>query len=316
MDSTRIKIGQVLYGQKKGSEDVHIVKVESVGVGGINYNDTDNSFQYSFDELFGIPVAAKVLIASGFTLINGMYVNDNIGFIKIKQINGQWFWYADKDKCILVKYLHELQGLYGELTGNVLNIDEEGLSEELSKLVVLPMPGVLVASEITQIAAKVSWGAVTGADGYKYSMNGGTSWSELVETVYVNLTELTHDTDYAIRVKAIGDGVVYSDSPASETLSFSTLELEVLATPSNLAESAVTQTTATVSWDANENAEGFKYSLNAGSTWSDLITSPTVDLTDLTADTEYSVTVKAIGDGIVYDDSLVSDALVFSTLAS
>ena len=313
MDSTRIKIGQVLYGQKEDSEDVHIVKVESVGVGGINYNDTDNSFQYSFDELYGIPVAAKVLIASGFTLINGMYVNDNIGFIKIKQINGQWFWYADKDKCILVKYLHELQGLYGELTGNVLNIDEEGLSEELSKLVVLPMPGVLVASEITQIAAKVSWGAVTGADGYKYSMNGGTSWSELVETVYVNLTELTHDTDYAIRVKAIGDGVVYSDSPASETLSFSTLDLEVLATPVPV-ESNVTQIAATVTWDANENAEGFKYSLNAGSTWSDLITSPTVDLTDLTADTEYSVTVKAIGDGIVYDDSLVSDALVFSTL--
>jgi hypothetical protein len=89
-----------------------------------------------------------------------------------------------------------------------------------------------------------------------------------------------------------------------------------LATPDNLAESAVTQTTATVSWDANENAEGFKYSLNAGSTWSDILTSPTVDLTDLTAGTEYSVTVKAIGDGIVYDDSLVSDPLVFQTPAS
>jgi len=150
MDSTRIKIGQVLYGQKEGSEDVHIVKVESVGVGGINYNDTDNSFQYSFDELYGIPVAAKVLLASGFTLINGMYVNDNIGFIKIKQINGQWFWYADKDKCILVKYLHELQGLYGELTGNVLAVDEYALSIELESPVVLSAPTGFATSNDTK----------------------------------------------------------------------------------------------------------------------------------------------------------------------
>ena len=69
MDSTRIKIGHVLYGQKE-SVNVALVKVESVGIGGINYNDTDNSFQYSFDELSGIPVAANVLKSSGFTLRN------------------------------------------------------------------------------------------------------------------------------------------------------------------------------------------------------------------------------------------------------
>ena len=88
MDSTRIKIGQVLYGQKDSSEDVAIVKVESVGIGGINYNDTDNSFQYSFDELFGIPISANVLLSSGFTLSGGLYVHDSISFIKIKQISG------------------------------------------------------------------------------------------------------------------------------------------------------------------------------------------------------------------------------------
>ena len=132
MDSTRIKIGQVLYGQSEGSEDIALVKVESVGVGGINYNDTDNTFQYSFDELSGIPVAANVLTSSGFTLSNGLYVNNNISFIKIKQINGQWFWYADRDKCIMVKYLHELQGLYGDLTGNTLDVDKAALLIELN----------------------------------------------------------------------------------------------------------------------------------------------------------------------------------------
>ena len=42
MDSTRIKIGQVLYGQKE-SGNVALVKVESVGIGGSSYNDTDNT---------------------------------------------------------------------------------------------------------------------------------------------------------------------------------------------------------------------------------------------------------------------------------
>ena len=93
MDSTRIKIGQVLYGQSAGSDDIALVKVESVGVGGINYNDTDNTFQYSFDELTGIPVSASVLTSSGFTLSNGVYVNDTINFIKVKLIGAQWFWY-------------------------------------------------------------------------------------------------------------------------------------------------------------------------------------------------------------------------------
>lgn len=314
METKRLKIGNYVYGTKGSPAVQSLVKVDNVSDDGINYNDTDNTYQYTPAQIAEIPLTEDIILLSDFTKVDNRYRNNKIGFIKLIKINGTWMWYSQESRAIPIESLHELQNFYSEMTGNVLNIDEEGLSEELSKLVVLPMPEVLVASEITQIAAKVSWGAVTGADGYKYSMNGGTSWSELVETAYVNLTGLTHDTDYAIRVKAIGDGVVYSDSPASETLSFSTLDLEVLATPSNLAESAVTQTTATVSWDANENAEGFKYSLNAGSTWSDLITSPTVDLTDLTANTEYSVTVQAIGDGIVYDASLVSDALVFSTL--
>ena len=64
---------------------------------------------------------------------NGLYVNDNISFIKIKQINGQWFWYADRDKCIMVKYLHELQGLYGDLTGNTLAVEEELLIDLVAK---------------------------------------------------------------------------------------------------------------------------------------------------------------------------------------
>lgn len=314
METKRLKIGNYVYGTKGSPSVQSLVRVDNVSDDGINYNDTDNTYQYTSEQIAEIPLTEDIILLSDFIKVDNRYRNNKIGFIKLIKINGTWMWFGQESRMIPLYSLNELQNFYTEMTGNMLVVDEEGLAAELSKLIALLQPEGLTASNISQITATVSWNAVTGADGYKYSMDGGTSWSEPVETEYVNLTGLTHDKDYLIRVKAIGDGVVYSDSPASETLSFSTLELEVLATPDNLVASDITQTTATVSWDANENAEGFKYSLNAGSSWSDLITSPTVDLTDLTANREYSVTVKAIGDGTVYDDSLASDALVFSTL--
>jgi hypothetical protein len=316
METKKLKIGNYVYGTKGSPSVQSLVRVDNVSDDGINYNDTDNTYQYTAAQLSEIPLTADIILLSDFTLSGNRYRNNKIGFVKLIKINGTWMWFGQESRMIPIRSLSELQNFYTEMTGNILVVDEEGLAAELSKLIALLQPEGLVASNIAQITATVSWNAVTGADGYKYSMDGGDTWSDLIEDTEVDLTGLTHDTDYVIRVKAIGDGVVYSDSPASETLAFSTLDLEILATPDNLAESAVTQTTATVSWDANENAEGFKYSLNAGSTWSELLTSTTVDLTNLTADTEYSVIVKAIGDGIVYDDSLVSDPLVFSTPAS
>ena len=316
METKKLKIGNYVYGTKGSPSVQSLVRVDNVSDDGINYNDTDNTYQYTAAQLSEIPLTADIIILSDFTLSGNRYRNNKIGFVKLIKINGTWMWFGQESRMIPIRSLSELQNFYTEMTGNILVVDEEGLAAELSKLIALLQPEGLVASNIAQITATVSWNAVTGANGYKYSRDAGVSWSDLIEDTEVDLTGLTHDTDYVIRVKAIGDTVVYSDSPASETLAFSTLDLEILATPDNLAESAVTQTTATVSWDANANAEGFKYSLNAGSSWSDLLTSPTVDLTDLTADTEYSVIVKAIGDGITYDDSLVSDALIFSTLAS
>ena len=219
MDSTRIKIGQVLYGQKE-SGNVALVKVESVGIGGINYNDTDNSFQYSFDELFGIPVAANVLLSSGFTLSNGLYVNDNISFIKIKQINGQWFWYADRDKCIMVKYLHELQGLYGDLTGNTLAVDEEALLIALGSKMVLPAPDGFATSAMTPNTVTITWNEVADAARYSYKIgDGGWVAAEVAE---IELTGLTHSTPYVLRVKSLGDNVSFVDSPQSEEFSFTT----------------------------------------------------------------------------------------------
>ena len=313
METKKLKIGNYVYGTKGSPSVQSLVRVDNVSDDGINYNDTDNTYQYTAAQLSEIPLTADIIILSDFTLSGNRYRNNKIGFVKLIKINGTWMWFGQESRMIPIRSLSELQNFYTEMTGNILVVDEEGLAAELSKLIALLQPEGLVASNIAQITATVSWNAVTGADGYKYSMNAGVSWSDLIEDTEVDLTGLTHDTDYVIRVKAIGDGVVYSDSPASEELAFSTLDLEVLATPVPV-ESNVTQIAATVTWPANAKADGFKYAIDGGAQ-SELITENHIDLTDLTADTEYSVTVQAIGDGIVYDDSLVSDALVFSTLA-
>ena len=303
MDSTRIKIGQVLYGQKE-SGNVALVKVESVGIGGINYNDTDNSFQYSFDELFGIPVAANVLLSSGFTLSNGLYVNDNISFIKIKQINGQWFWYADRDKCIMVKYLHELQGLYGDLTGNTLAVDEELLLDALGSKMVLSAPDGFATSAMTPNTVTITWNEVADAQGYSYQI-GDDDWVG-VNVAKAELTGRTHSATYKIRVKAIGDGVDFVDSPKSEEYSFTMDPLIVLDAPANLTATEVGENYVTVTWSAVANAS--RYEVAVGATTDTVTAEPlTYQFTELNVNANYTFSVKAVGDGVTYGDSLESE---------
>lgn len=308
MDSTRIKIGQVLYGKKEESEDAALVKVESVGIGGINYNDTDNSFQYSFDELSGIPVAANVLLSSGFKLSNGLYVNDNISFIKIKQINGQWFWYADRDKCIMVKYLHELQGLYGDLTGNTLAVDEDALPGVLESAMVLSAPDGFATSEMTPNTVTITWNGDADAVGYSYQL--GDDDSVRVDVAEAKLTGLTHSTPYKIRVKAIGDGEDFVDSPESEEFSFTMDPLIVLDAPVVTGEALGTDSVK-FSWVEIANAVSYSYSTDDKGTWNTTYQIEII-LEDLDTGTPYTIYVKAVGDGDTYGESDLSEFTVYT----
>jgi len=303
MDSTRIKIGQVLYGQSEGSNDIALVKVESVGVGGINYNDTDNTFQYSFDELTGIPVSASVLTSSGFTLSNGVYVNDTINFIKVKLIGAQWFWYASADACIPVPYLHELQSLYKELTGNTLAVDEDALLDALGSKMVLSAPDGFATSAMTPNTVTITWNEVADAVGYSYQIDDG-AWVG-VDVAKAELTGRTHSTTYKIRVKAIGDGVDFVDSPKSEEFSFTTDPLIVLDAPANLTATEVGENYVTVTWSAVANASRYEVAVGATTATVDAATL-TYQFTSLNVNANYTFSVKAVGDGVTYGDSLES----------
>lgn len=152
----------------------------------------------------------------------------------------------------------------------------------------------------------VSWSAVENASGYAVSTDGAT-WSESQTEADFEYTGLTPDTEYTVRVKAVGDGDKYLDSDAAE-VKFTTLEEgeepqlpEQLAPPVPVSQANVYN--AMISWEAVENASGYSVSTDGGETWSDTITGLYYNYGGLTPETEYSVWVKALGDGSEYEDS-------------
>lgn len=78
-----------------------------------------------------------------------------------------------------------------------------------------------------------------------------------------------------------------------------------LAAPTGLAEADVTQTTATLSWNAVDNASGYEVSLDGGSNWTSTGTNRTYSVTEgagWTQGTSHTWKVRATGDGSTYCD--------------
>jgi chitodextrinase len=64
-------------------------------------------------------------------------------------------------------------------------------------------PGAPSASNITPTSATVSWTAATGSvGGYRYSINGGSSWTAVGNVLSANLTGLALGTAYTVLVEA------------------------------------------------------------------------------------------------------------------
>lgn len=78
-----------------------------------------------------------------------------------------------------------------------------------------------------------------------------------------------------------------------------------LAAPTGLTEADVTQTTATLSWNAVDNASGYEVSLDGGSNWTSTGTNRTYSVTEgagWTQGTSHTWKVRATGDGSTYCD--------------
>ena len=169
---------------------------------------------------------------------------------------------------------------------------------------VLSAPDGFATSEMTPNTVTITWNEDADAEGYAYQIDDG-AWVEVL-VAEAKLTGLTYSKTYKIRVKAIGDDVSFVDSPESEEFSFTMDPLIVLEAPADLTATVVGEHDVTVTWSAVANAARYEVAVGATTATVDADTL-TYQFTSLDVNTGYTFSVKAVGDGITYDDSPESE---------
>lgn len=176
-------------------------------------------------------------------------------------------------------------------------------------------PTGLNITNITQTTATANWNVVSGASSYKfeYKTNAGGTWTVVTTTnPTYNMSGLTAGTLYNTRVKAV---CASGESSYSSIVNFTTnTNGGSCNTPTNLAASNITQTTATISWSAVSGATSynFQYKLSTSGTWQQVnVPGTAVNMTGMTANTNYDVRVQAVCSG---GNSAFTSTLTFKTL--
>ena len=149
-------------------------------------------------------------------------------------------------------------------------------------------PTALAASNITETSAEITWNGT--ASTYEFKLNGGTA--ETLTATTKALTGLTANTAYTVEVRAVCE-----DAESDwVTTTFTTLQEqggtdpEACDAPTNLTANNITETTANITW--NGTASTYEFKLNGGT--AETLTTTTKALTGLTANTAYTVEVRAI----------------------
>lgn len=159
-------------------------------------------------------------------------------------------------------------------------------------------PTGLASSSITTSSATVSWTAVSGAVSYDvdYKLTSSGTWTNAATattSTSVNITGLTASNVYDWRVRTNCS----SGSSSYATAQFTTASVAVCNTPSGLASSAITTSSATVSWTAVSGGSNYDvdYKLTSSGTWTSAATATTstsVNITGLTASSVYDWRVR------------------------
>ncbi len=155
----------------------------------------------------------------------------------------------------------------------------------------------LGASSITNTSATVSWSAVASAVSYDvdYKTTASGTWTNAATgtaSTSVNLSGLSVGTTYDWRVRANCSGGSGNYVAAQFTTT------APCGTPAGLASSAVTSSSATVSWTAVSGATSYavEYKTTASGTWTTATASTastSVGISGLTASTTYDWRVRA-----------------------
>lgn len=146
----------------------------------------------------------------------------------------------------------------------------------------------------TETKITMSWTANATCDRYRYSTNGGSSWSAWVTgdrtSGSYTITGLTPNTSYSIVTE-----VRRKDSQLSSQTS--ALSVKTLALPTSVVSvQSKTETSVTIKWSSGDTIDYTWYSTDNGSTWTakDVTdgTSGTYTISGLSANTTYKIKIR------------------------
>ena len=180
-------------------------------------------------------------------------------------------------------------------------------------------PTNVVVTDVTTTTAKVTWSEAkdnVGVVGYNVYLNEAKVNETLITTTEYDLTALTEETNYSVKVTAVD--AAENESGRSEAATFTTPKTqhtEAPSVPAGVTASDVTQTGAKITWTAatdNVGVAGYNVYLGESRVNTSPVTVTEYELSGLTANTEYTVTVSAVD--AAGNESARSDAATFTTL--
>ena len=280
-----------------------------ISVNGVESNI--NALQYSSDSDYTLKV--KAIAKNGFTdsdwSVEVRYTTPVATKLSAPEItlNGKVATWTAVD--FAQKYLLNVNGTvtetsllsYTATADSVIKVKAVGdgvrfLDSDWSNVVEYTAPVKLATPQVSMNENVAVWSAVSFASGYTVEVNG-------IE--YDNGTALryTSDEDYSIRVKATGDGVHYTDSDWSAVVSYTAPVSVQLDAPK------VTINGNVSSWSAVENAVYYIVSVNGKE-------NKTLNTFTYSLDDNYTLKVKAVGDGKRYTDSDWSEEVSYEIVSA
>ena len=161
-----------------------------------------------------------------------------------------------------------------------------------------------LAATVTDSSVKISWTGVSNAASYNvsYSVDGNEKSVVTSDTSYT-FDGLTANSEYTFSVVATADNYNNSESASVKA----TTDKATLAAPTYCAQTAKTESSATIEWNAVANAERYvvSYKLN-GAAITETTENTSCTISGLTANSSYDVSVTAQANN--YYDSAAYDA--------